>query len=133
MFSNGVSNLFMAPFLVLNLSRVNNAGDLVGNTFITNEGFLDSGGVFSLIDVPGASSTHVFGINNLGQIVGTYTENDGSSHGFLATPISEPAPPLLLTFALTGILIRAGKLVGSRGGGGMPRLARIRSPCRGAS
>ena len=43
-------------------------------------GFLYSGGKFTSITVPGASDTWAYGINNSGQIVGSY---DGDSHGFL--------------------------------------------------
>src|SRR3954453_18224602 len=37
---------------------------------------------FTQIDVPGATSTNSFGINNAGQIVGTFTNSTGL-HGFL--------------------------------------------------
>jgi probable HAF family extracellular repeat protein len=39
----------------------------------------------SLIDVPGSASTMAMGINNAGQIMGSYTDNTGSTHGFLDT------------------------------------------------
>src|SRR5260370_4547328 len=88
---------FPLPGVVLN--GVDSAGDIVGA--YGDHGSLDSGGVFSSIDVPfvGASFTMIKGINDLGQIVGTYFA-DGQEHGFLATPIPEPAPLVLLTFGL---------------------------------
>ncbi len=54
---------------------INNAGQIVGNFWDETgiaRGFLYSGGVFTTIDVPGATSwgTVASGINNLGQIVG---------------------------------------------------------------
>jgi uncharacterized membrane protein len=39
---------------------------------------------FTRIDVPGASATFALGINNAGQIVGTYTDDTGR-HGFAAS------------------------------------------------
>jgi hypothetical protein len=48
-------------------------------------GFLYDGGVFTPIDVPGASQTLAIGINPRGQIVGFYSDSTGQ-HGFLATP-----------------------------------------------
>jgi uncharacterized membrane protein len=45
-------------------------------------GFLDVGGVFTTIDVPGASGTAAYGINGAGRIVGTYADSSGG-HGFL--------------------------------------------------
>jgi probable HAF family extracellular repeat protein len=51
-------------------------------------GFLDSGGIFTAIDVPGAAETQAFGINDAGQIVGIFGTRTGQ-HGFLATPVSE--------------------------------------------
>jgi hypothetical protein len=37
---------------------------------------------FQTVDVPGASSTSLKGINNAGQIIGTYTNSNGT-FGFL--------------------------------------------------
>jgi probable HAF family extracellular repeat protein len=40
---------------------------------------------FTRIDVPGAYNTEAFGINNLGQIVGSYADSNSTGpHGFLA-------------------------------------------------
>jgi probable HAF family extracellular repeat protein len=39
----------------------------------------------SLIDVPGSTATGAIGINNAGQIVGSYTDTAGNTHGFLDT------------------------------------------------
>ncbi len=48
-------------------------------------GFLDSGGSFTTIDVPGATQTCAYGINDLGQIVGLFSDTTGT-HGFPASP-----------------------------------------------
>jgi len=71
---------------------INSAGDIVGAVGI--HGFLYSGGTFTPIDVPGAFSTAAEGINNNGQIVGSYRDSVGT-HGFLYrdgsfTPIDVP-------------------------------------------
>ena len=39
--------------------------------------------VFSTIDFPGAVLTNAQGINALGELVGSYTDTDGKTHGFL--------------------------------------------------
>ncbi len=47
-------------------------------------GFLDTGGVFTTIDVPGSNYTSAMGINDAGQIVGVFFDSTGD-HGFLDT------------------------------------------------
>ena len=54
-------------------------GDSTGD-----HGFLDTGGSFTPIDVPGAFSTRAHGINDAGQIVGSFSDSTGV-HGFLDT------------------------------------------------
>ena len=52
---------------------INDAGQIVGsfaNPAGRDHGFLDSGGTFTAIDVPGADYTFAYGINDGGQIVG---------------------------------------------------------------
>ena len=78
---------------------INDVGMIVGCFGCFNvssgDGFLDIGGSFFQVDFPGGVGTQVEGINNLGQIVGYYT--DGSEvHGFLATPSPDgiPLPPI---------------------------------------
>src|SRR6516162_8053210 len=38
---------------------------------------------FAAVDFPGASSTHAYGINNSGQMVGVFTDVGNVTHGFL--------------------------------------------------
>jgi hypothetical protein len=46
-------------------------------------GFLWDDGDFETIDVPGAAATAVLGINNRGQMVGSYIDAEGAYHGFV--------------------------------------------------
>jgi probable HAF family extracellular repeat protein len=65
-------------------------------------GFLDVGGTFTTIDVPGATYTQASGINNAGQIVGGFFDSNGISHGFLkvgGTFRTIDAPGATLAFA----------------------------------
>jgi uncharacterized membrane protein len=82
-------------------TAINDAGDIVGNyitcqgeysesqllrlpcTFVQLHGFLLSGGTFTNIDPPGSIGTYVGGINNAGEVVGTYGEAVFKGHGFL--------------------------------------------------
>jgi len=69
---------------------INNHGDLVGQIDGTSapfRGFRRTNGAFDEIDIAGnAASWDGRGINDLGTIVGTFTDNDGRTHGYRATP-----------------------------------------------
>lgn len=68
---------------------INNAGEVVGRYVDSNSvqhGYVLSKGVYTTLDFPGASDSIAFGINDRGQIVGTY---NGGTGGFIATPIDE--------------------------------------------
>ncbi|HXD44415.1 MAG TPA: VCBS domain-containing protein [Pseudolabrys sp.] len=62
---------------------INNAGDIVG-TYGTHS-YLEHNGVFTNIDVPGATQTAATDINNAGQIVGVYWDAAGRGHGYIET------------------------------------------------
>ena len=79
-------------------------------------GFLASSGkpasavsiyTFQALDVPGAILTEAFGINDAGQIAGSYSNTDQRGHGFLATPMAaqvlEPSTLSLLGVGLLGL------------------------------
>jgi probable HAF family extracellular repeat protein len=69
---------------------VNDLGDIVGQVDIPQSpirGFRRSGDNYSMIDLPDSSySWEGRGINDLGQIVGSFTDNNGRTHGYSATP-----------------------------------------------
>jgi probable HAF family extracellular repeat protein len=88
--SNGsLSTLQMSPYGTFP-SGINDSGDIVGYYGIlisirpprdTTAGFLVSGGNVTEFSVPGSTATAAYGINNLGQIVGSYASD--RTHGFL--------------------------------------------------
>jgi probable HAF family extracellular repeat protein len=45
-----------------------------------------SAGVWATIDFPGETNTLIASINAIGQIVGTYNDENGTTHGFVGTP-----------------------------------------------
>ena len=47
---------------------------------------------FTTIDVPGSLATAANGINASGEIVGTYVDSGGHTHGFVADPIHGADP-----------------------------------------
>jgi hypothetical protein len=69
-------------------ASINSAGTVVGlwgSDFGNGEGFvLAANGKAATLDVPGASFTSLRGINDLGAIVGQYTDTL-ATHGFIAT------------------------------------------------
>jgi len=63
---------------------INNSGTIAGRDIgAVSEGFVLSNGKYTITDVPGATNTSLFGINNLGDIVGSYVDTSGTTHGFL--------------------------------------------------
>jgi probable HAF family extracellular repeat protein len=94
-FASGAVTTFSYPAAFQTFATdINDLGDIVGY-------FVDSSGTchayvyhkkqFTEINVPGQygpSGATATGINNCGQIVGQYSTEDGSTFGFVATPVS---------------------------------------------
>src|SRR5262249_39413336 len=84
---------------------MNNAGDVVGvwgkpedghGSIVIDgvpfHGFLrDRHGNFIKIDYPGSFDTHLFGINDWGDMVGSYVDQEGKIHGLIARPGDQQA------------------------------------------
>lgn len=67
-------------------SGINDFDKIAGTTTTGVSGVLDlRTETFNKIAVPGAQSTDVTAINNLGQAAGTYTDSAGAVHGFVDT------------------------------------------------
>ena len=72
---------------------INNQSQIVGNyvTFVcdpqgshtVDHGFLWVKGTLTTIDVPHSTNTDLYGINDHGEMVGSYTDASGTPHGFL--------------------------------------------------
>ena len=80
---------------------INNAGTIVGG-----DNILKPNGILTSIDLLGAQvqNLNAFSINDAGQIVGVFCcDTTGARHGFLATPVPEPADILLLASGIAAI------------------------------
>jgi probable HAF family extracellular repeat protein len=76
---------------------LNNVGDIVGQTEAPDapRAFRRTGTEYELIDLSlRATTSDARGINDLGQIVGTFTGDDGRTHGYRATPTSLQLAPV---------------------------------------
>jgi uncharacterized membrane protein len=71
---------------------INNLGQIVGiwnpqDPTQPQQGFLrNADGSFQAINFPGSSGSAALGINDLGVMVGSYSDSTGVSHGFIARP-----------------------------------------------
>ena len=86
---------------------INNSGVIVGNYSGSDNnmhGFIYVDGISTTLDFPGARYTWATGINDLGQIVGTYELNN-VNYGFIATPVPVPGTLLLLGSGLAGLVV----------------------------
>jgi probable HAF family extracellular repeat protein len=102
---------------------LNNLGDIVGQLGGLggpSQGFRRAGGSFSPLTLPNSpASWDARGINDLGQIVGTFTDRDGKTRSYRATPTALREGPALPDGAsrISSILNGAG-LVGPAGPAG---------------
>jgi probable HAF family extracellular repeat protein len=77
---------------------INDAGTIVGSYDQPQapqwqNGFVLTGlGGLSSLSYPGAVQTQLYGINNLGEVVGQYRDSNGDYFGFLAAPQSQSLP-----------------------------------------
>lgn len=87
---------------------INDAGLIAGEFYdmeLNNSAaFVYDGEVVTSLLYPGSLYTSAYGINNLGQVVGTFMDENYLYHGFIATPVthsSVPEPPVSLLMGLT--------------------------------
>ena len=71
------------------------------NTYTSSKGFLYDGTNWTLLEMPGATSTRANGIDG-NTIVGDYTDSSGGINGFILT-IPEPSALSLLAVSLGGL------------------------------
>ncbi len=69
-----------------------------------DHGFLYRGGSYFSVDVPGALRTDAYGVNDSGQIVGSYVDANFIGHGFIATPTPEPSAVILAIIGAFNLL-----------------------------
>ncbi len=101
-YQNGTFTAFSDPYAGTQAGQgtlangLNNEGVIVGNYVDSSghqNGFIYTGSLttinsaaFTTIDDPlGAGGTEIYGINDAGQIVGSYTDSSGVQHGFVAS------------------------------------------------
>jgi len=67
------------------LYQINNSGNFCGDAeFDTGEfAYVSINGAVMIIDLPGATESAAIGINNINEVVGSYTDNTGITHGYL--------------------------------------------------
>jgi uncharacterized membrane protein len=118
LYSGGVFTPILVPGTATVARGINNAGQIVGNYGLENgspnHGFVDTNGVFTTIDAPGATfGTAPLGINDRGQIIGTFVDSSRHSHEFLDTNgvFTTIEVPGALSIQLSGIN-NAGQIVG---------------------
>lgn len=102
-FENGEVTLFNHPDGATELVDINNLGILAG-TVVDDSGlrsFVFDGEEFHDVMFPGASETSVWGMNDLGVLVGEYMPDGSDDYaGFIAWPVPEPSGLLLMFFTL---------------------------------
>src|ERR1700688_1777474 len=73
----------IAGFYQTNTTCTETVLDIRYMSSCSKHGFTYINGTYKTVDVPGAISTVVNGLNDYGDLVGTYTTNDGGIYGFL--------------------------------------------------
>jgi hypothetical protein len=85
------------------LYQINNSGNFCGDAeFDTGEfAFVSINGAVTVIDLPGAIESAAIGINNLNEVVGSYTDNTGTTHGYLRDSDGNITAPIDVAGATT--------------------------------
>jgi hypothetical protein len=122
------------PGAALSAAYGNNKGTVIGLFSFSGSGpyesFTVKGGIFHSLMMPGVQNTEVQGINTLGQMVGRYTDQGGTDHGFLYdsshfTTVDNPfssGPTTLYDINDTGVIVGSWMSLGD------PRLRGLAGP-----
>jgi hypothetical protein len=95
----------------------NDRGQIVG-AYVrggTSHGFMWDDGRYTTIDVPGAVSSALVDINNRGQMLGSYTDRQGRTHGFVRERGDRGGRARITTLDLAGAAITAPHRINDRG------------------
>jgi hypothetical protein len=92
---------------------INDTGEIVGNYFTDSAGdgagFIYESGAYYSFSFPGAVGyTDILGVNNAGDITGTYVDANGVQHGFIA--IAAPVPDSMVLLAAAGLTLACRRL-----------------------
>ena len=83
---------------------INDAGLITG--FAAQQAIVGTlAGGFTALPVGGAAVSFGEGLNNVGQLVGTFTDANGFAHGFIASSVPEPSSA---AFLLAGLVLLGG-------------------------
>lgn len=90
-----------SPFAVdgaesTDLYAINDIGNFCGDAdFSTGEfAWVSVGGVVTFINIDGATSSAASGINNLNEVVGSYTDSTGAEHGYFCDGAGNVTAPI---------------------------------------
>jgi probable HAF family extracellular repeat protein len=89
LFEDGYSQIDFPGNTLTIAFGVNKSGEIVGTYSVspsnTNNGFLLTSGTFTQENVPGAVNTNPSGRNDVGQVVGWFTDSSQISHGYVTS------------------------------------------------
>ncbi len=107
--SDGTFSTFLNPNDLSGTTQgldVNDNGVVVGSFFSSmgESGYVDQGGVFTQINVPGSIYTYTTGVNDSGEITGWYLDSRDQMHSYIATAAPEPASFALLALGAAGMV-----------------------------
>ena len=118
---NGIYTILTPPnSQFVEATGINDAGEVVGyfeETPVDGPGgfpvtpilgFTYDKGVYTSYGVPGEIETELFGLNDSGEVVGYFSDEDGDASGFSANAVPEPAAWTLMLggFAMIGSRLR---------------------------
>ena len=92
-FEGGQYRILNIPGVQTAVSGINPAGTAYVGSYggIPSSAFVYANKVFTTLGFPGAIVTFANGVNNAGQVVGSFIDAAGGNHGFLYSPSSEVA------------------------------------------